>query len=60
MTFFGFDPAAIAWRHSRQIWIYFLITVPLTLAGIVIVYMRHHRNSEARGEGDDDETTEPE
>ena len=57
MTFFGFDPAAIAWRHSRQIWIYFLITVPLTLAGIVIVYMRHHKNSEAKG---DDETTEPE
>jgi len=50
MTIFGFVPDDMAWHQSASLWIYFLITVPMTVSGVIFVYLRHRHNQNPHDE----------
>lgn len=52
MTFFGFVPDNLSWQQSHKIWIYFLITVPVTIAGLAFIFLKHRNKERRRAKGD--------
>lgn len=41
MTFFGFNADRNAWAHSSMVWVWFVVTVPITAIGILLFSWRH-------------------
>lgn len=48
MTFFGFNPDSRSWEQSRKIWVYFVVTVPLTIAGLIFIFLKHKKKETKR------------
>lgn len=45
MTFFGFDSSHNAWAHSGMVWVWFVVTIPITVIGIILFSWRHSKQS---------------
>lgn len=45
MTFFGFDSSHNAWAHSGMVWVWFVVTIPITVIGIILFSWRHSKQN---------------